>query len=100
AGDVAHRQALEAALVERAGRLALEVDDHEVVAGVQDLAEVIVAVDSDAGRVQTSRQERSKDVRDPRLEVQHLASFLASLRGQLAELRAKPVGGAQGPAAQ
>jgi hypothetical protein len=36
-----------AAIRERAGRLSLEVDDDEVLAGPQDLTEVIVAVDAD-----------------------------------------------------
>src|SRR5438552_9601116 len=39
--DVAEGEALEAALIEGARRLALEVDDHEVMAGVKDLAKVI-----------------------------------------------------------
>ena len=48
AGDVAQGAALDAALAEGAGGLALEVDDREVAAGVQDLAEVVVAVRADA----------------------------------------------------
>ena len=44
AGDVAQRRMLAPALGERPRRLALEVDDHEVVVGEQHLAEVIVAV--------------------------------------------------------
>src|SRR5207247_6043831 len=48
AGHVAQRAALDAALAERPRRLALEVDDDEVVAGAQDLAQVIVAVRADA----------------------------------------------------
>src|SRR5579871_896529 len=43
-GDVAERRALAPALDERPRRLALEVDDHPVVAGEEGLAEVVVAV--------------------------------------------------------
>ena len=42
------RRPLDAALGRRPRRLALEVDDHEVAAGVQHLAEVEVAVHPDA----------------------------------------------------
>ena len=48
AGDVAQRRALEPPLAERPRRLALEVDDDEVAAGVEHLAEMVVAVDADA----------------------------------------------------
>ena len=48
AGDVAERAALDAALAQRPQRLAFEIDDDEVVAGVEDLAEVVVAVRADA----------------------------------------------------
>ena len=47
-GDVAERAVLDAALADRPGRLALEVDDHEVATRVQHLAEVEVAVGADA----------------------------------------------------
>src|SRR4051812_9654851 len=47
-GDVPQRAALDAALAQWPRRLAFEVDDDEVVAGVQDLPEVIVAVRADA----------------------------------------------------
>ena len=50
AGHVAQRRALDPPLAERPRRLALEVDDHEVVAGVEHLAEVVVAVAADAHR--------------------------------------------------
>src|SRR5438309_3141988 len=38
AGDIAKREALQAALIEASGRLAFEVDDYEIMTGVQDLA--------------------------------------------------------------
>src|SRR3954447_17667859 len=47
AGHVAQGAALDAALAQWPRRLALEVDDDEVVARVQHLAEVIVAVRTD-----------------------------------------------------
>ena len=48
AGDVAQRRALDPALADGAGRLALEVDDHEVLARPQHLPEVVVAVHAHA----------------------------------------------------
>ena len=48
ARDVAQRRALEPALADRARGLALEVDDHEVLARPEHLAEVEVAVDAHA----------------------------------------------------
>ena len=51
AGDVDERAALEAPFGRRAGRLALEVDDHEVPPGPEHLAEVVVAVHADAAGV-------------------------------------------------
>ena len=47
-GDVAQCAALDAALAQRPRRLPFEVDDDEVVAGMQHLPEVIVAVRADA----------------------------------------------------
>src|SRR5256714_5450245 len=47
AGDVAERRALAAALDERSRGLALEVEDHPVVAVNEGLAEVVVAVGAD-----------------------------------------------------
>src|SRR5437588_13014006 len=47
-GYVAQRATLDAALAQRPGRLAFKIDDDEVVAGVQHLAEVIVAVRANA----------------------------------------------------
>ena len=46
-GHVSERRALDPPLAERSRGLALEVDDDEVAAGPQDLAEVVVAVDAD-----------------------------------------------------
>ena len=48
AGDVAEGRLLGAALGERAGGLAFEVEDDVVAAGAEELAEVVVAVDADA----------------------------------------------------
>src|SRR3954452_5372751 len=48
AGHVAQGAALDAALAQWPRRLALEIDDDEVVARVQHLAEVIVAMGADA----------------------------------------------------
>ena len=46
--DVSQRRALEAALAQRPGGLALEIDDHEIAAGMQHLPRVEVAVHADA----------------------------------------------------
>jgi hypothetical protein len=48
AGDVAEWGAFEATFAEGTGGFAFEIDDEKVFAGVEDLAEVIVAVDADA----------------------------------------------------
>ena len=56
--DVSQRRALEAALAQRPRGLALEIDDHEVAAGVQHLARVEVAVDADALAAEAVAQER------------------------------------------
>ena len=48
AREVRKGRSLEAPLAQGARRLALEVDDRDVAAGVEDLAEVQVAVDADA----------------------------------------------------
>ena len=48
--------ALEPALRQRPPGLALEVDDHEVVAGPQHLAEVVVAVDARCGSTSMRRR--------------------------------------------
>ena len=71
AGDVAQRRALEPPLAERARRLALEVDDDEVLAGVEHLAEVVVAVAADAHR---RRAARSSDARAARARISRLAA--------------------------
>src|ERR1019366_10656754 len=46
--DIAQRAALDAALAQRPGRLAFEIDDDEVVASLQNLPEVVVAMNADA----------------------------------------------------
>ena len=46
-GDVPQRRLLGAALLEAVARLALEIDDDEVIARHQHLAEVVVAMDAD-----------------------------------------------------
>ena len=86
ARDVAQRQSLQPALVERSRRLTLEVDDHEVVPGVKHLAEVIVAVDPDPGRGQAANQKRLQRMRDLWLQLQHTPSILARILGEPAEL--------------
>ena len=48
AGDVTEGVVPAAALLERAGRLALEVEEVELAVGEERLAEVVVAVDADA----------------------------------------------------
>src|SRR5690606_10085930 len=48
AGDVAEGVVAATALLQRAGRLALEVEEVEVAVGDEGLAEVVVAVDADA----------------------------------------------------
>src|SRR5690606_8730996 len=45
-GDIAQRRGLRAALMQRALRLTLEIDDRDVVLTDQDLAQVIVAMDA------------------------------------------------------
>ena len=47
AGHVAQRRRPELALADRARRVALEIDDHEVAAGIEDLAQVEIAVAAD-----------------------------------------------------
>ena len=71
-GDVAQRSALDAALAERPRRLALEIDDHEIVARVEHLAEVIVAVRPDAQTADLVRQERPDALLQLRLVFQQL----------------------------
>ena len=64
AGDVAQRRALQPPLRERAGWLALEVGDEEVVAGAQDLAEVEVAVAADAHAAQPAADDPATSLED------------------------------------
>ena len=47
-GDVVDRGAFELTHAQRPGRLSFEVDDDEVLPRVQDLPQVIVAVNTDA----------------------------------------------------
>ena len=46
-GDIAQRRMFGAPLLQAVARLALEIDDDEVIAGHQHLAQVIVAVNAD-----------------------------------------------------
>src|SRR4030095_461593 len=57
AGDGAPRRALDAPLAERQRGLALEVDDGEILAGVEHLAEVVVAMAADAAGGQLCRPQ-------------------------------------------
>jgi hypothetical protein len=57
AGYVGQRDALVATLGERPAGLALEVDDHEVAPGPEHLAEVEVAMNTDARAVERRAQE-------------------------------------------
>ena len=50
-GYVTKSEALDPALGERALRLPFEIDDDEVIAREEDLAQVIVAVDTEANGV-------------------------------------------------
>ena len=50
-GHIAQRRALAAALLRRARRLALEIDDHDVVLDDQHLAKMIIAVDARLDRL-------------------------------------------------
>ncbi len=61
AGDVAERRRRAAAVLDRAHRLALEVDEDEPVRRPQDLAEVEVAVDA----AQERRRARRLEGREP-----------------------------------
>src|SRR5258707_7617834 len=65
ARHIAKGAALDAALAERPGGLAFEVDDDEVGAGMEDLAEVIVAVCADAQPADSG----AEDVADPGLHL-------------------------------
>src|SRR5439155_2265686 len=67
AGHVAYCAPLDAALAQRPCRLALEVDDHEVVAGKEELAEVIVAVDADAGTADAAVDQVAQPLMNLRL---------------------------------
>jgi hypothetical protein len=67
-GDVAQWAHQRAALVERAGRLALEVEDDPAVIGAQHLAEVVVAVDA----LQPHRRGELGDVRVGSRELGHV----------------------------
>src|SRR5207245_2207059 len=86
---VAQREALQPALVEGARRLALEVDDHEVVAGVEHLAEVVVAMHPDTRRGQALGEKRAQCLRDARLQLQHSFRLVLRVIGQAVELAAQ-----------
>ena len=49
AGDVAQGSAFDAALAEGAGGFTFEIDDEKILSGVEDLAEVEIAMDPEAG---------------------------------------------------
>src|SRR6195256_2728882 len=91
-GHVPEGQPLEAALVKGASRFAFEIDDHEVMSRVQDLAEVVVAVDADPRRALAPAQELLEKARDARLELEHLLGFFPSVLWQPGQLGAKEVG--------
>ena len=64
-GDVDQRGALEPPFADGPGRLPFEIDDDEVVAGPEHLAEVIVAVDSNALRVELAAQHAPEEAEHP-----------------------------------
>ena len=82
AGDIARGRLLAAALIERAARLALEVEDIGVVLGDQHLAEMEIAVMADLHAVET-RAASLLDMRKDRIAV--LEQALGQGRGGLAQ---------------
>src|SRR5262249_7472092 len=88
-GDVLQRRALAASLGERARRLALEVDDDEVLAGIEDLPEVEVAMAADAAGGDLALQERVKDLQHARLEHDGAPHALGKRLGKRLEALAR-----------
>ena len=81
AGHVLHGRTLHPSLAEWPCRLALKIDDHEVLTGVKHLSQVIVAVDARAQRVDGPIQQGVEARCDLFLQAKYLARIgLAGLR--------------------
>src|SRR5438067_930950 len=70
--DISNRRPLDPALRQRPRRLALEIDDDVILAGVQNLPQMEVAMDASALRHDLFRQQRAKPVDDFALPVEQL----------------------------
>src|SRR5438445_29162 len=62
---------------------------HEVVAGVEHLAEVVVAMHPDTRRGQALGEKRAQCLRDARLQLQHSFRLVLRVIGQAVELAAQ-----------
>src|SRR5207248_3400150 len=91
-GNVAQRRAPAAPLRKRPGRVALEVEHHEVLAGVEELPEMVAAVDPAALRGQAVLQERLEALvegigagEELLGKLDHLSGHLRGAKAQLAQ---------------
>src|SRR5688572_12037768 len=87
-GDVAQRRTLDAALAERAIGLAFEIDNREVFAGEEQLAEAEIAVTADAFAAETAVDQGLKAAEHLRAESLNLAVGRLRFSWQLAKRRA------------
>src|SRR5690606_27272137 len=81
AGDIPQRRTLEQPLGQRLGWVALEVDDHEVFAGIQDLPEVERSMDDRLRRQNLVVQQESETVEKTRFVAhEEIDRFLVTRR--------------------
>src|SRR5688500_17343103 len=83
AGHVAQRRAFDPPLGERPRRCAFEVDDDEVLARVQHLSQMIVAVDANTMRRDLAIDDGAKRLYHPTLRAQYELRFGRSLLREL-----------------
>ena len=79
ARDVVHRGTLMASLGQRARRFAFEIDDDEVLTGVEHLAEMQIAMDSHPHHAQPAAQEGIEARADFGLMSDYLLRLLAEI---------------------
>ena len=77
ARDIAERGAFDAAFAKGAGGFAFEINDEKILAGVEDLAEVEVAMDANARAGDAGVGEGAEPLDDGLLEGEDLFGFRA-----------------------